>query len=312
MSEQKKFIIVDGDSFIHRAYHGYKKHNKYTTEVNYAVKGFTSMLSKTLNDRNFDFLAIVLDHQGKNFRHELDKNYKANRPEKEANFLKQIYAIHEHVVASGLPYFCVEGVEGDDVIGFLAKKAQKKGWKTEILTGDKDIAQILDHNTSLIDTRFNKTITMNNIQETFGVEKPYQIIDYLALQGDIADNIMGLDDCGKKTAQKIIKDFDVIENLIKASEEEIRESIKKVARNKAKVESIIKQVKDTPEKLLLSKKLTTLKTNIDLELTLKHIKVKIDKIDIEKLEELNAIYSLAPFYSMYKDTYETFKFYSSQ
>ncbi len=307
MSEQKKIIIIDGDSFIHRAYHGYKTHNKYATEINFAIKGFTSMLSKILNERESDFLAIVMDHQGKNFRHELDSQYKANRPEKEASFLKQIYAIHEHVKASGLPYFCVEGVEGDDVIGFLAKKAQRQNWKTEILTGDKDIAQILDHNTSLIDTRFNKTITLNNIEENFGVEKPYQIIDYLAIQGDKADNIMGLDNCGKKTAQKLILDFDAIENLLKASENDIRDSISKVTRSKVKVESIIDQVKNSPEKLLMSKVLTTLKTDLDLKLTLKDIKFKQERIDVDKLEELNAIYSLSPLYSMYHKTHDIYK-----
>lgn len=302
-----KLIIIDGDSFIHRAYHGYKKNAKYTTEFNFAVKGFTSMLSKALNERTFDYLAIVMDHQGKNFRHELDVNYKANRPEKEANFLNQIYAIHDHIKASGLPYFCVENVEGDDVMGFIAKKAQKQNWEIEILTGDKDIAQILDKNTRLVDTRFNKTITLDNIFETFGVKEPYQIIDYLALQGDKADNIKGLDDCGAKTAQKLINDFDTIENILNATPDQIRDSIKKVTRQKIKVDNVISQIKNEPEKLLLSKKMTTLKTDLLLDLTMKDIKFKMERIDIVRLKELNFKYSLHPEYSMYKDTFEYFK-----
>lgn len=308
---KKKMVIVDGDSFIHRAYHGYKTHNKkFSNENNYAVKGFTSMLSKTINSIEFDFLAIVLDHQGKNFRHRLSTDYKANRPEKEESFLKQIMVIHEYVKATGLPYFCVEGVEGDDVIGFLTKKAQLKDWDVDIYTGDKDIAQVLDENTKLIDTRFNKIISMENIEETFGVKKPYQIIDFLALQGDKADNIEGVEGCGKKTANKIVECYDTIENFIEASQEDITNKIQKTVRSKEKTKDIIKQIKETPEKVLLAKKLTTLKTDLDITLSLADIQIRNSRFDYEKTHRILTDYQLKKEYSMLTKSLELYNYLS--
>lgn len=307
---KKKFVIIDGDSFIHRAYHGYKTHNKkFSREDNYAIKGFTSMLSKTLNDIEYDYLAIVLDHQGKNFRHRLSPIYKANRSEKEASFLKQIEIIHKFVKATALPYFCVEDVEGDDVIGCLARKGQSKDWDIDIYTGDKDIAQILDSNTRLIDTRFNKTITMDNIKEVFGVDHPYQIIDFLALQGDKADNIEGVDGCGKKTANKIIETYDIIENFIDADSDHIWESIRKTVRSNDKTNGIIKQVRENPEKILLSKELTSLKLDLELSLTISDIKLKNSRFDFFEVDSIIKEYDLKPDYSLVTKSKELYNYF---
>lgn len=299
---EKKFIIIDGDSFIHRAYHGYKTHNKYSDETNYAVKGFTSMVSKILNDVEFDYLAIVLDHQSDSFRKDLDPKYKANRPPKEESFLIQIEAIHNYIKSSGLPYFCHKGVEGDDVIGFLAKKAQSQKWLIDIYTGDKDIAQILDERTRLIDTRFNKTISLLNIEDVFGVKKPEQIIDYLALQGDKADNIEGIAGCGEKTALRIIEKYDIIENFINDDEINIFENIKSAVRNKTKTQNIINQVKENPEKILLAKKLTTIKTDLDIILTRGDIKPKYANFNAVNLKNIMSKYKLHKDYSLYNET----------
>lgn len=308
---KKKIVIIDGDSFIHRAYHGYKTHNKkFSNENNYAVKGFTSMLSKTLNATTFDYLAIVLDHQGKSFRHELSPTYKANRAEKEDSFLHQIKIIHDFVKASGLPYFCKEGVEGDDVIGYLAKKAQEKGWLVDIYTGDKDIAQVLDVGTKLIDTRFNKEISLENIKDVFGVNKPYQIIDFLALQGDKADNIEGLAGCGVKTANKIIEEYDIIENFLEATDQDIIEKISKTVRSKEKTKGIITQIRENPSKLMLAKELTTLRTNFDLNLTLADLKIHQSRFDFIKTKEIVKNYQLTPAYSFDKKSLEWYNQYS--
>lgn len=288
---KNSFLIIDGDSFIHRAYHGYKN-DRFSTEKNFLIKGFMTMITKEINERKPEYLAVVLDFQGDSFRKEIYPEYKANRPPKTKEFLKQVEEIHIYVKASGLPYFCEKGVEGDDVIGYLAKKAQLKKWKTTILTGDKDIAQIIDENTRLVDTRFKREINIKNLNESFGVNKPEEIIDLLALQGDKADNILGLEGCGEKTALKIINDFGSIDNLIEAPAENIYSSIRKTARSETKTQKIIQQVKETPEVLLLSKTLTTLKTDFEMNLSISDIKPKAIRFKKEKIIEINTLNNL--------------------
>lgn len=287
----KKFLIIDGDSFIHRAFHGYKK-DKNSTEFNFLIKGFFKMITKELNSRKFDYLALVMDYQGDSFRKDIYPEYKGNRPKKTKEFLEQVEEIHEYIRCSGLPYLCMKGVEGDDVIGFLAKKAQLQKWETVILTGDKDMAQVIDENTKLIDTRFKKEINLLNLEETFGIKEPNQIIDFLALQGDKADNIIGLDGCGEKTAIKIINEYGSVENILKASEDDIYDKIRKTVRSEIKTKNIIKQIKETPDKLLLAKTLTTLKTDLDFNLTLKDIKINRKRFNREKIIKFNEKYGL--------------------
>lgn len=297
--EEIDFLIIDGDSFIHRAYHGYKAYSKnFANESNFAIKGFTEMLARTINKYESKYLAIVLDHQGISFRKEIYPEYKANRSPKEEKFLKQISSIHDFVKSSGLPYFCIEGVEGDDTIGVLTKKSQSKKWKTVILSGDKDLAQVIDENTKIIDTKTDKVITINNIKEVFGVKKPKQIIDFLALQGDKADNILGMDNCGQKTALKLIEKYNSINELIESDLNELYDYIKPVVRNKHKAKSIVEQVKNNKEQLLLWRFLTSLKLDIPMETTLKDIKIMENRIDFKTLNNIRSEYNLNLNYSL--------------
>lgn len=291
------FLIIDGDSFIHRAYHGYKS-DKNSTEKNFLIKGFTKMITKEINSRKPTYLAIVMDYQGDSFRKELYPEYKGNRPPKTEDFLLKVEEIHEYIRSSGLPYFCHKGVEGDDVIGYLAKSAQKRNWQTTILTGDKDMAQIVDKNTRLVDTRFKREININNIKEHFGVEEPIQIIDFLALQGDKADNILGLEGCGEKTALKIIEEYKTIENFINADENDIYSKIRKTVRSEIKTQKIIKIIKENPNDLLLSKTLTTLKLDLDFNLSMSDIKPKKIRFNRDKIIEINLANNLHYKYSL--------------
>ena len=281
--ENKKFdfIIVDGDSYIHRAYHGYKKYNRFATEENFAIKGFLEMLSKTLNMYKSSYLAIVFDYQGPSFRNELSPIYKANRPKKEPIFLSQIEDIHNIIKKSGLPSFCIKGFEGDDTIGSLVRKAQLKKWNTAIFTGDKDLAQLLDENTCIIDTntRTEKIIKLNDLEKYFGVEKPENIIDLLAIKGDKADNILGLNGCGDKTGVFLVKKYGTVENIIAADKDQLKIELKSVLRHKDKIESVLYQLEEDKERLLLDKELTKLKENIIIDLTLKDIKIKEERLD---------------------------------
>lgn len=299
MEQKNDFLIIDGDSFIHRAYHGYKKHNqKYSNDTNYAIKGFSSMITRALKDNQFYFLAIVLDHQGKNFRHRLSDKYKANRPEKEESFKNQIIDIHSYIKDLGLPYFCVKDVEGDDVIATLARKAQLKKWKTKILTGDKDIAQVIDENTILHDTRFDKIISINNLEEIFGVKNPNQIIDFLAMQGDKADNIDGISGCGKGTAQKMLSKYGSLDKMMNLSYNDLISDVEKMARNKKKAEEIVYQIINNKENIILAQKLVKLQDDLEMPLSQKDIKFKADRINKESIHYLLEKYQLSKTHSI--------------
>lgn len=291
------FLIIDGDSFIHRAYHGYKAYNKSNNsnedEEVFAIKGFTEMISRVLNKYKYKYLAVVLDDQGDSFRKEIYPEYKINRPPKPESFLSQIEDIHKYIKSSGLPYFCIENVEGDDVIGVLAEKAKNFKWKTKILSGDKDMAQVIDENTVIFDTKSQKEINLENIEANFGVRDPKQIIDLLALKGDIADNIKGLEGCGDKTAIKIIEHFKSINNLINyENKNERNQIIEKLTRNKIKSKIIIEQLDNKPNELLLSKFLTSLKLDIEMNLKIGDIKSSIHNIDFNELNRISLKYKL--------------------
>ena len=286
------FLIIDGDSFIHRAYHGYKKVNNDYTEHNIAIKGFTEMISRVINKYQSKYIALVFDHQGTSFRHDVYPEYKGNRPPKELHFLKQIEDIHTFSSAIGLPIFCIENFEADDTIGALARKSQKLNWNTVILTGDKDLAQLVDQKTIIIDTKKDKEINLGNLESVFGVNKPHQIIELLALKGDKADNILGMKDCGEKTAIKLIQKYDTINELIKADPVELYDYIKPIIRQKAKAESIVKQVVENPDSLLLWQYLTSLNIDVGLNLTMKDIKINPDRMSFDLINQIRFEYNL--------------------
>ena len=258
MTEQKipPVVLVDGSSYLFRAFHALPP---LTTSKNHptgAIKGVISMIRRLEQDFPGSKIVVVFDAKGKTFRHDMYEEYKANRPSMPEDLACQIEPIHEIVRAMGLPLLIVEGVEADDVIGTLAEEATSKGISVVVSTSDKDMAQLVSDHVTLINTMTDTRMDRDGVLEKFGVT-PEQIIDYLALVGDTSDNIPGVNKCGPKTAVKWLQSYQNIDNLLAHSDE-----------IKGKVGEYLRDAKDT---LPLSRKLTTIKTDVDLSLGLEDL-----------------------------------------
>ncbi len=264
------FILVDGSSYLFRAYHAMPDSFKNSKgEATGVIYGVTNMIRKLLADYAPSHIAVVFDAKGKTFRHKMYKDYKANRPPMPDDLREQIQPVHQIVEAMGLPLICVNGVEADDVIGTLAQQASELGMETIISTGDKDMAQLVNEHVSLINTMTDSFSDVDGVKEKFGVA-PEQIIDYLALMGDKADNIPGVPKVGPKTAAKWLDIYGSIDNIIEHADE-----------IKGKVgESLREHLQQLP----LSKELTTIKCDLELDCTPKTL-VHAEP-DIEALREL--------------------------
>ena len=214
------FILVDGSSYLFRAYHALPPLTNSKGHPTGAIHGVMNMLRKLINDLDPKYFAVIFDAKGKTFRNDLYKEYKANRPPMDEDLRCQIEPLHEIIRASGWPLLVIDNVEADDVIGTLATQASQLSLSTIISTGDKDMAQLVDDNVSLINTMNNGGLMGHDgVVEKFGV-KPDQIIDYLTLMGDKVDNIPGVEKVGPKTAAKWINEYGsldgVIENAIRS------------------------------------------------------------------------------------------------
>ena len=203
MADSKRLVLVDGSSYLYRAFHvpNLQRLTNSAGEPTGAVYGVLNMLHKLIGSEEPERIAIVFDASGKNFRHEIYPEYKANRPPMPDELRGQLEPLFEAVEALGLPLLRVSGVEADDVIGTLARQASESGVRTLISTGDKDMAQLVDDRTTLVDTMKGVERDPAKVLDKFGV-RPDQIIDYLALVGDSSDNIPGVPGVGPKTAAK--------------------------------------------------------------------------------------------------------------
>ena len=212
--KQKKLVLVDGSSYLFRAYHArgvnLSSPDGRPTHVIYIV---LNMLSKLVNDEQPDLIGVVFDAKGKTFRNDIYPEYKANRPPMPDDLREQIEPLHELIRARGLPLICVEGVEADDIIGTMSREATEQGYRVVISTGDKDMAQLVNANVSLINTMNNHFMDEAGVVEKFQV-RPDQIIDYLALMGDASDNIPGVPKVGPKTAAKWIAEYGGLDAVI--------------------------------------------------------------------------------------------------
>ncbi len=264
------FLLVDGSSYLFRAYHAMPDSFKNSKgEATGVIYGVTNMLRKLISDYQPKHIAVVFDAKGKTFRHDMYKEYKAHRPPMPDDLREQIEPVHKIVEAMGLPLICVSGVEADDVIGTLAAQASELGMETIISTGDKDMAQLVNQHVSLINTMTDAFSDVEGVKEKFGVA-PEKIIDYLALMGDKADNIPGVPKVGPKTAVKWLEQYGSIEGIIEHADE-----------IKGKVgESLREHLQQLP----LSQQLTTIKCDLDLDVTPKTL-IFADP-DIDKLREL--------------------------
>ena len=207
------FILVDGSSYLYRAFHAMPPLTNSKGKPTGAVYGVVNMIKRLIKDYQPQHIAIVFDAKGKTFRDDLFKEYKANRPAMPDELQQQIEPLLAIIRAMGLPLLQIEGVEADDVIGTLAKQAEKHGLTTLISTGDKDMAQLVDDQITLINTMNNQIYDRQGVINKFGIP-PELIIDYLSLVGDSVDNIPGVPKVGPKTAVKWLTEFGNLKNLI--------------------------------------------------------------------------------------------------
>ena len=210
-------VLVDGSSYLFRAFHALPPLTSPGGEPTGALYGVLNMLRKLLDDYRPDRFAVVFDAKGKTFREDLYPEYKANRPPMPDELRAQIEPLHEIVAAMGLPILVIPGVEADDVIGTLAKEAEARGMNVVISTGDKDLAQLVSEHVTLLDTMKNTLTDVAGVESKFGVP-PELIVDLLALVGDSVDNIPGIPKVGPKTAAKWLNQHGSLDTLMAAAD----------------------------------------------------------------------------------------------
>lgn len=256
MSESKQLILVDGSSYLFRAFHALPPLLNSKGQPTGAVKGVINMIRALIKGHPDSNIAIVFDAKGKTFRSDVYSDYKANRPPMPDELRSQIEPIHRIVESMGLPMLIISGVEADDVIGTLAGQASVENIKTLISTGDKDLAQLVNDDVTLMNTMTNELLDYDGVVKKFGV-KPNQIVDYLALMGDKSDNIPGVPSVGPKTAVKWLSDFSSMEGII-----ENADSIGG---------KVGEKLRDNLDLLRLSYELATIKMDVKLDVEIKDL-----------------------------------------
>ncbi|AAZ98406.1 DNA polymerase A [Thiobacillus denitrificans ATCC 25259] len=209
----KTLLLVDGSSYLYRAFHALPDLRNAAGEPTSAIKGVLAMLHRLRKDYAADYIACVFDAKGKTFRDDLYPAYKANRPAMPDDLRSQIEPLHEAIRAEGWPLVVIDGVEADDVIGTLVRHAAQKGIRSIVSTGDKDMAQLVDGHVTLVNTMSLETLDEAGVVAKFGVA-PDRIIDYLTLVGDAVDNVPGVAKCGPKTAAKWLAEYGTLDNLL--------------------------------------------------------------------------------------------------
>ena len=266
---QNGLILIDGSSFLFRAYHAVPPLTNPKGEPTNAIYGVSNMLRKLINDYPTDYFTVVFDAPGKTFRNEIYEQYKAHRPPMPDDLRVQIKPLHQLIKAMGLPLIMEPGVEADDVLGALAQHAAEQGFKVIISTGDKDMAQLVTEQIILENTMSNTRMDRQGVINKFGV-KPEQIIDYLALMGDTSDNIPGVPKVGPKTAAKWLEQYETLENLV-ANADKITGKIGE-------------SLRASLDQLPLAKQLTTIKTDLNLPYGMEDLKKQT--IDTEALKQI--------------------------
>ncbi|WP_308112161.1 DNA polymerase I [Neisseria subflava] len=249
MSNKPTLLLVDGSSYLYRAYHAMAQLSAPDGAPTGALYGVLNMLRRLRADYVHDYCAVVFDAKGKNFRHEMFPDYKATRPPMPDDLRPQAEALPDLVRLMGWPVLVIPQVEADDVIGTLAAMAGEAGWNVVISTGDKDMAQLVNERVTLVNTMSGETLNIEGVKEKFGV-RPDQIRDYLALMGDKVDNVPGVEKCGPKTAVKWLEAYGSLAGVM----EHAAEIKGKVGEN---LQAALPQ-------LPLSYDLVTIKTDVDL------------------------------------------------
>src|SRR5512134_761163 len=269
MSKPKKLWLVDGSSYLYRAFFALPPLSTTTGIPTGAVLGVLNMVNKLLKEEDPDLIAIVMDAPGRTFRDDLFEEYKAHRPPMPDDLRAQIDPLIEAIPALGLPLLRIKGVEADDVIGTLAERASKHGMKVVISTGDKDMAQLVNDDITIVNTMFDTKLDRAGVKAKFDV-LPTQIVDYLALVGDSSDNIPGVPKVGPKTAAKWLNEYGSLDEIVKHAKDiqgKVGESLR-----------------ENLETLELSRKLATIRC--DVELPLKPAELTRKPPDVDTLTAL--------------------------
>lgn len=269
-------ILVDGSSYLYRAYHAFPPLTNSRGEPTGAMYGVLNMLRSLIMQYQPTHAAVVFDAKGKTFRDELFEDYKSHRPPMPDDLRAQIEPLHEMVKAMGLPLLAVSGVEADDVIGTLAQEAERAGRTVLISTGDKDMAQLVTPAITLINTMTNTVLGPEEVLTKYGVP-PSLIIDFLALMGDSSDNIPGVPGVGEKTAQALLQGLGGLDALY-GSPEKIAELSFRGAKTMAG------KLEQNKEMAYLSYKLATIKTDVELDLSCEQLNIQPPAV--ERLHEL--------------------------
>ncbi len=268
------FILVDGSSYLYRAFHALPPLINSQGQPTGAAYGVINMLRKLINEYTPTYLVVVFDAKGKTFRNDLYPEYKANRAAMPNDLICQIEPLHALIKAMGVPLVMIDGVEADDVIGTLVKQAKQRQWHCLVSTGDKDFAQMVDDQVTLINTMNNTLLDEAGVVEKFGVTAS-QIIDYLALVGDTVDNVPGVSGVGPKTAVKWLQQYGTLDALVKDADKitgKVGESLRA-----------------TLDYLPLAKKLVSIDCDVKLPITLEELNTKEQNKEallqwLEKLE----------------------------
>ena len=282
MSDSKKppFVLVDGSSYLFRAFHGLPPLTNSKGQDTGAIYGVVNMLKSLIKQYNPTHMAVIFDAKGKTFRDDIYKEYKANRPPMPDELRSQIEPLHAIIKAMGLPVIVESGVEADDVIGTLAKHATEKGIDTVISTGDKDMAQLVNQHVTLINTMTNQAMDVEGVNTKFGIP-PELVIDFLALKGDKVDNIPGVPGVGDKSAQALLNGIGgidaIYENLDKIADLSFRGS-----------KTMAAKMQEYEEQARLSYTLATI--SIDLDLPYDVETLTPEQADNEQLRDLFAEY----------------------
>jgi len=268
-------VLIDGSSYLYRAYHALPALTNSQGEPTGALHGVLTMILKLVREEQPARIAVVFDAPGKTFRDEIYAEYKATRPPMPDDLRLQVQPILDAVEAMGLPLLRVAGVEADDVIGTLSEQAANKGLEVLVSTGDKDLAQLVNDHVTLVNTMDGSTLDRDGVKKKFDVY-PEQIVDYLALVGDSSDNIPGVPKVGAKTAAKWLNLYASADGIVEHGEQ-----------IKGKVGE---SLRDNVEQLRLSRNLATIRKDLDLELTVDDLKAA--DADTDALRKLYSQYEL--------------------
>lgn len=273
MPQHPPVVLVDGSSYLYRAFHALPPLTTSAGQPTGAIKGVLSMLRKLIADVKPTQIAVIFDAKGKTFRDDMYPEYKANRPPMPDDLRAQVQPLHDSIRAMGLPLLIVEGVEADDVIGTLCAEATRLGQNILVSTGDKDMAQLVNEHVTLINTMSDTIMDRNGVIEKFGLP-PERIVDYLTLVGDSVDNIPGVPKCGPKTAVKWLSDYGTLDNLV----EHAAEIGGKIGEN----------LRASLEQIPLSRQLATIKCDVPLDVSVTALHPQLP--DNEKLTELYKLF----------------------